>query len=141
MKKAPTPRSIRRLKARADKHAQWPKELKFIPREDWPAGLAEHLPTLSELWRSRDFVVQILAPEHGATRMTVGRSTLNPEGTRWKDGITWDDLQRLKRECGRGHLDAVEVYPADAYVVNVANQRHLWILDPDHSLKLKFIWR
>jgi len=59
-------------------------------------------------------------------RLSVCRTSLN--GERWQDGISWDDLQRLKRECGYGNADAIEVFPADADVVNVANMRHLWIM-------------
>lgn len=35
---------------------------------------------------------------------------------------------RLKAECGRGDKWAVELYPPDEAVVNVANIRHLWLL-------------
>jgi hypothetical protein len=53
------------------------------------------------------------------------------------DNIPWDDLQRLKTECGYGMFDAVEIYPNKRYEVNVANMRHLWIMaDP-----LSFAWR
>lgn len=49
-----------------------------------------------------------------------------------------NDLQRLKRECGRGDLDAVEVYPRDCDVVNVANMRHLFVFE---SCLLPYVWR
>jgi hypothetical protein len=62
-------------------------------------------------------------------RLSVCRTSL--AGDRWQDGITWDELQRLKRECGYGDADAIEVFPADTDVVNVANMRHLWVMaDP-----------
>lgn len=60
----------------------------------------------------------------------VGEST-------WLDGITFDELMQLKRECGRGDLDALEVYPADFDLVNVANMRHLFIVPGGVS----FAWR
>ena len=44
-----------------------------------------------------------------------------------KDGIKWDDLQRIKAECGFGHCDAVEFYPAEADVINTDNWRHLYV--------------
>lgn len=78
-----------------------------------------------EVWRSVGFLVQMFR-EGDWVRMTVNRTT-NVDGD-WQDGITWDELQRLKAEVGRGHLWAVEVYPADAEVVNEANMRHLWLL-------------
>lgn len=78
-----------------------------------------------EVWRSRDFLVQMFR-DGDWVRMTVNR-TPNRDGD-WIDGITWDDLQRLKAEVGRGNQWAVEVYPAEDEIVNNANMRHLWLL-------------
>jgi hypothetical protein len=47
---------------------------------------------------------------------------------RFVDGIAWEDLQRLKAEIGKGDYCAVEIYPRDRDLVNVANMRHLWLL-------------
>lgn len=62
----------------------------------------------------------------GIIRLSVCRTNLDRNGN-WTDGITWDELQRVKNEAGFAHLDAVEIYPAQRDVVNVANMRHLWI--------------
>jgi len=70
-------------------------------------------------------------------RLSVLRTSLDTAGG-WQQDITWEELQRLKREAGYGDHDAVEVFPPDADVVNVANIRHLWILEPGH---LPFAWR
>jgi hypothetical protein len=43
----------------------------------------------------------------------------------------------LKRECGRGDLDALEVYPVDPDIVNVANMRHLFFPPTPLSFKWK----
>jgi hypothetical protein len=48
---------------------------------------------------------------------------------RWLDGITWDELQHLKMLAGYGDRVAVEIYPPDSEVVNIANIRHLWLLN------------
>lgn len=88
-----------------------------------------------EVWRSRDFLVQ-LYQEPAAVRVTVNR-THAPNGIDWAEGISWDELQRLKAEIGRGDAWAVEIYPADEHVVNVANMRHLWLL----TEPLAFGWR
>jgi hypothetical protein len=74
---------------------------------------------------------------NGAERLTICRTTVDPSAARWLEGIGWDDLQRLKRECGRGERWAVEIFPADSEVVNVANMRHLWVLPEAPS----FAWR
>jgi len=68
-------------------------------------------------------------------RLSVCRTTLNDD--RWQDGITWDELQQLKQQCGYGELDAIEIYPADAHLVDVANMRHLWVMAEPVSFK----WR
>lgn len=119
-------------------NAKQPTALREVPREQWPNPAAQQLRVL----RSRDFLVQEFAASAPAlVRLSVCRTTLH--GDRWQDGIAWDDLQRLKRECGYGDADAIEIYPADADVVNVANMRHLWVMaeplecawrsEPDHA--------
>lgn len=47
----------------------------------------------------------------------------------FQDGITWDELQTIKRECGYGDKDAIEFYPPDEDVFNTGNVRHLFIFD------------
>lgn len=74
-------------------------------------------------------MVAIYDEEHAICRLTVNRTEMGRDG-RWRDGITWDELQDLKRQAGYGEAMAVEVYPPDSEVVNVANMRHLWIVDP-----------
>ena len=79
-------------------------------------------------WRSREFCVQAFAESNGIIRLSVNRTHVDPATMRWLDGISWDDLQRLKGEAGFGDQEAVEVYPPDGKVVDVANMRHLWVL-------------
>lgn len=111
---------------------KYPLVLKDIPRSQWPDPLSKHMRVL----RSRNFLVQIFhAPAPAVVRLSVCRTSI--AGDRWKDGITWDELQQIKHECGYGEWDAVEVYPADENVVNVANMRHLWIM----AEPLEFAWR
>ena len=91
----------------------------------------------TEVWRSRDFLCQVYeAP--GGIRLSFNRTQYASPG-RFSDAITWDELQRLKAECGRGDRLAVEVYPPDDEVVDVANMRHLWIIDELQDAS--FVWR
>lgn len=60
-------------------------------------------------------------------RMSVCRVQRNQHG--YVDGLTWDELQSIKRDIGFADAYAVEVYPRDCDIVNVANFRHLWILE------------
>ena len=43
--------------------------------------------------------------------------------------MTWDDLQQVKHDVGRGDKYAIEIFPRDVDVVNVWNLRHLWVFD------------
>lgn len=51
----------------------------------------------------------------------------------FRGDITWNELQQVKRDCGRGDVWAVEIYPPDQYVVDAANLRHLWLLPPSST--------
>ena len=81
-------------------------------------------------WRSRTHLAQ-LHDDAGTLRLSVHRVTDVAWHIRFDaaGGISWDDLQRIKGECGFGDRWAVEVYPPDDRVVNVAPIRHLWLLD------------
>ena len=46
-----------------------------------------------------------------------------------KDGIPWDELQRIKNACGFEDKDAVEAYPRQKDVINTGNIRHLYVFD------------
>lgn len=108
-----------------------------IPKEHWAHKWTnDETVNRFKILRSKDFFVQLFRQGAGVIRITVNRTQLKAPG-RWVDGITWDELQKIKSQLGYGHRDAVEVYPKDKDVVNVANMRHLWIL-PD---PLGFIWR
>ena len=125
-----TSRAQRRQLDRDNK--KLPRALQQVPREDWPPGNHPQ----RAVWRSREFLVQVFdAPAPAVARLSINRATLS--GERWLDNIAWDDLQRLKAECGFGDCDAVEVYPRDRDIVNVANMRHLWVL----AEPLEFAWR
>lgn len=92
---------------------------------------------VAEVWRSRKFLV-VVYNERGHCRVTINRAELDQEGG-WLAGITWDEIQKIKRDIGRGEMWAVECYPPDSEVVNVANMRHIWLLPgkPDYGWTTK----
>ena len=93
-------------------------------------------PGLIKAFRSREYLVQVFS--EGApvlARLSVNRTRL--AGNDWGEDIPWIDMQRIKNECGFTDFDAVEVFPAQKDVVNVANLRHLWIM----GKPLGFAWR
>lgn len=127
-----TTREQRRQLARES--ARQPAVLQRVPRSQWPDPEAPQV----AVWRSRDFLVQVFDDPHESgtiRRLSINRTRM--DGDRWADGITWDELQRVKRELGLGNVWAVEVYPPDAELVNVANVRHLWLMDQPPT----FAWR
>jgi hypothetical protein len=79
-------------------------------------------------WRNNRFLVQ-LYEDREFLRISVLRTEVNEAGTRWADGITWDELMDCKRGIGFGARWAIEIYPADIETVNVANIRHLFLCD------------
>lgn len=124
-----TSRTQRRLLEK--ENARQPSALAKVPRHEWPGFQP---PTIIEVWRSRGFLVQIHMEPGGYERMSACRTTHN--GDSWVDQLTWDELMQLKRDCGRGDRDAVEVYPADCDIVNIANMRHLFF--PPERLTFKW---
>ncbi|HEY8604710.1 DUF7694 domain-containing protein [Tsuneonella suprasediminis] len=105
-----------------------------IPREEWPIRQPAKL---IRVLRSRDFLVQVFAEPNDVLRLSIQRCAFDRKSGRWVDGIAWDDLQHLKTLAGYGERTAVELYPPDGDMVNVANLRHLWLVRdaPD------FMWR
>jgi hypothetical protein len=110
------------------------KAMQEVPREEWPFFPAwETIPM--RVWRSKDYLAVLYKQRaDGMVRLTVNSVRRKPErkrtaGTDWRDGITWDELQRVKNETLGPDVWCVEVYPAQDDVVDVANMRHLWPLD------------
>lgn len=124
-------KTLDRLRAQlAQDNARRPIVMTEIDRPDWPKAFHAALEgsVAVKAWRSKTFLaVLYVEPGKPARRLTVCRTQLNDQGD-YQDAITWDELMRVKFECGYGDVDAVELYPRDRDVVNVANMRHLWIL-------------
>jgi hypothetical protein len=106
-------------------NSKQPVTLAPVSREKWPRH-ASHS-GLAEVLRSKTFLVQIFLETPAALRLSVCRTELDQKG-KWRDGITWDELMQIKWEAGYGQEWAVELYPDERHIVNVANMRHLWIL-------------
>jgi hypothetical protein len=96
-----------------------------IPRSEWPDSVPQNNWLRIGAFRSRDFIVQVFEVSNGSI-LSVNRTALKSDG-RFVDGISWDELQSIKSAVGFGHVLAIEVYPPDDRVVNVANLRHLYL--------------
>jgi hypothetical protein len=121
---------IERRRHLRDDNRLYPAHLVEIPKEQWPPGQENRKATVVAVWRSNRFLVQIIQePREGVgLRLTVNRTALNAQGDTWEEGITWDDLMHIKRQCGHAESWAVEIFPADSHTVNVSAMRHLWLL-------------
>ena len=51
--------------------------------------------------------------------------------------VNWNHLQRIKNEIVGPEYEAVELFPAESRLVNMANQYHLWVLH-DSSKRFPF---
>lgn len=102
-----------------------------------PFDPASAPPGVIEVWRNRDFMAQVYAPKDGGQRISVSRTMIDKWSGEWLEGITWDQLQAVKQGVGFKDRWAVEIYPPNDEVVNVAAMRHLWLLDEAPA----FAWR
>ncbi len=129
-------REIRALqKALRMENRSWPDRMREVPMSDWTDGMKAMAVSLTSTsapmraWRSNRFVA-VLYDEgiKKPNRLSINRAVLSDDG-RYEGGITWDELMQVKRECGFEKVDALELFPSDATVVDVQNMRHLWICD------------
>lgn len=124
MKRKPINRASRQALAAENKNR--PKTLTLMPREQWPS---DRDPNRLLVLVSQKYLVQIFKEPHDVMRISVNRTKVKPSGE-WDDNLSWDELMQIKNELGFADEYAVEVYPKEKDVVNVANMRHLWVL-PD----------
>jgi hypothetical protein len=110
----------------ARQNAKQPTRLTPVPVDLWSESMLDSK-SLMQVWRSRSYLVQAFEERDGVIRLSINKTVL--VGDRWDDGLVWDELQEIKRQCGFGDKYAIEIYPRDKDVVNVANMRHLWIMD------------
>ncbi len=120
--------AIKNLKKQNKKY---PKFLIEVDEKDWPYSSNDIKP--DKVWRSRYFLVQMFNGDQ--VRLTVNRTMIDRDG-HWIGKIRWEELQEIKKQCGFGMLCAVEIYPPEKSIINVANMRHLWILNKAPS----FMW-
>lgn len=125
--KKPTSAQLKQLER---DNARYPETLQEIPPTEWPAhllcGFGKDIPRAA--WRSRRYHVTLWEQAKGGIfRLSITRTDFD-RGRRFRDNITWDDLQRLKAEAGFGETCAVEIYPPDSRKVDVANMRHLFLM-------------
>lgn len=131
----PTASQLRQMKR---DNMEWPAQLAAVPMADWPR-IESGTSVRVDVMRSRGFLVQIFGEDGEMLRLSVNRTEWDQRQNRFRDDISWDDLQQLKAEAGYADRVAIEVFPPDRLIVNVANMRHLWIL-PEGAHRMPFVW-
>jgi hypothetical protein len=104
------------------------RKLRKIPESQWPKSYPD--PRRVQVWLSKDYLVQVFNELYNGkpvTRLSVSSTTHN--GSRWQDKIPWDDLYQIKNIVSGFAAFAIEIYPPAPDLVNVANMRHLWVLE------------
>lgn len=84
----------------------------------------ERVGDLESFWKNNIYSVQVYrrATARGvALQLAVRRHDEEPISG-------WDDLQIIKNEIAGADRVAIEVYPADAELMDQANMRHLFVL-------------
>jgi hypothetical protein len=108
-----------------------PARMTEIPRARWPVHYLNDPSAPTKVYESSRYLAQLYdaggLEGRAAMRLSICRVTLKDDG-RWEEDLQWSELMQVKRECDFGDWYAMEVYPADADIVDVANMRHLWIL-------------
>lgn len=114
--------------------AEYEKERKTFPTVMEPLPIPPDI--LQEcrvlgVWRSREYMATAWAEQNPAIacRLSVNRTRIDPITGGFLGGILWDDLFTVKNQCGFADMDAIEVYPAADKLVNVANMRHLFVME------------
>lgn len=87
-------------------------------KEIWLSYFGEHS---IGIWKSEKYFAAAFQDKN-CIRLDIKR---NDES----DGMTWDELQKIKDNCGFADKDAIEFYPANDAVINTGNWRHLYIFN------------
>lgn len=103
---------------------------KEIEKDRWPK---DNQVKRVSVFLSGYFLCQVFAENDGVFRISINKTIVGKD-KKWKDGITWDELQAIKDSIGFSDYYAVEIYPKNNDIVNVANMRHLWVLPEPLSI-------
>ena len=122
------------IKLVAQENKKFGEHFQPISREKWHEE-AQRKENLCEVWRNRNFCVQIY-DEGNVQRLSINRTSINLKGE-WNADISWEELQAIKNAVGFADRTAVEIFPPESDVINVANMRHLWITEQS----LSFGWK
>ena len=96
-----------------------------LPESKWPKKQLDNKNRPLCVWMSDVYQATLWC--NGHLRLSINHIERAEKFT-YKDGISWDDLQKVKSAVGYGDWQAVEIYPPDSDVIYDANVRHLWLM-------------
>jgi hypothetical protein len=114
--------------------ASYPDTLEIVPENDPNIPYSSHPQDIEHIYRSKKYTVILwkigvgFAGYNFGQRFSITRNEWDSKDRRYKDGLTWDEIMDIKREMGFGERTAIEYYPADSEVVNLANMRHVFLI-------------
>lgn len=95
-------------------------------------AVASILTESREMWRNDKYVAIARRRDDGSVSvLSVRRDDRKP--TR-----DWRDLQRIKNDIAGPETEAIELFPAESRLVDVANQTWIWVFPPGTQLPLGF---
>lgn len=89
------------------------------------------LPFPYDLWKNDQYVVISRTNEHGFMWLSIRRE----DRAAARD---WRHFQRIKNEIAGPEREAVELYPAESRLADLANQYHLWVLPEGQQFPFGF---
>lgn len=113
--------------------ASYPDTLEIVPENDPNLPYSSHPQDIEHIYRSKKYTVILWKQGIDHTlllgqKFSISRNEWDSKDRRYKDGLTWDEIMDIKREMGFGERTAIEYYPADSEVVNLANMRHIFLI-------------
>ena len=116
----PSARQMAALRAEAEAVGFDPEAAVRIAAED------------KEMWKNdRYTVVARRHPDGWVTQLSVRRNDRGPD-------VPWRHLQRIKTEIAGAEAEAIELFPAESRLIDTANQRWLWCIEPGIKLPVGF---
>jgi len=86
----------------------WPEDMQPLPL---PADLPPEQQQIEGQWRSR-YYLATLWNRNGLRTLHINRTEMQQDGE-WMPGISWEDMQAVKIQCGLGLLVGAVYFPND----------------------------
>lgn len=110
-----------------------PEEVEFARRVAGEAGQSYSPP--DEIWVNPEYQCFVTYLDR---RGKAGLLSLSVKRTDKRPAHDWRELQAIKNEVAGWEREAVEIYPAEARLVDEADQTWLWVMPAGMAVQLGF---